>query len=349
MKAREPWWWYQPNSVGRVARLLTPIGWCYGALTTRRMRSKPRYKSALPVVAVGNFTAGGTGKTPFVMVVAECLRTLGHRPVVLSRGYGGSLAGPHWVDPAVDEARHVGDEPLLLASRVPVMLARDRAAGARAIEAAVAPQPNGTVIIMDDGLQNPSLAKDLTFAVVDAARLFGNGMCIPAGPLRAPLVAQVPSVDAVVMNGGGGADRASAPTVLAAAGYEGPMLSADVVASGDTAWLAGRAAVAFAGIGVPERFFATAIACRARLVQRISFPDHHAFSDDDARHLFALAETHAAILLTTEKDHVRLSGSEALVRLRRESHSLGVRLRLDTAGEAALLELLARRIPSPRR
>ena len=183
MRLDEPPWWYRDPPSG-IATVLRPLAALYGwAAAARYWRATP-YRSRLPVICVGNFTAGGTGKTPLVIHLCERLKAAGHEPVALTRGYGGRLSGPYWVNAKSDVARDVGDEALLLARAAPTLVARDRRAGAHAIE--TGPHPV-TVIVMDDGLQNPGLAKDLTIAVVDGGRGFGNGLTMPAGPLRAPL------------------------------------------------------------------------------------------------------------------------------------------------------------------
>jgi tetraacyldisaccharide 4'-kinase len=183
----EPRWWYS-NRWSLVPRLLNPVARVVGWSTARRWRRSDGYRATLPVVCVGNFTAGGTGKTPLALNIAECLRELGEKPVFLTRGYGGTAHGPRRVDADHDSATLVGDEAILLARTAPTFVARNRAGGAQAIEHAIAARDcSATILIMDDGLQNPQLHKDLTIAVVDGVRGLGNGHVLPAGPLRAPL------------------------------------------------------------------------------------------------------------------------------------------------------------------
>ncbi len=136
----------------------------------------------MPVICLGNLTIGGAGKTPAALAVAHLLLAAHERPFFLSRGYGGRLAGPVRVDPSFHHAADVGDEPLMLARLAPTIVARDRVAGAH-----VARSAGASVIVMDDGFQNPSLIKDLAILLVDGRRGIGNGRIIPAGPLRAPL------------------------------------------------------------------------------------------------------------------------------------------------------------------
>ncbi len=190
---REPaFWWRKP---GVACALLAPAAACYGLVARNRMTRRPA-RAGVPVVCVGNFTLGGSGKTPAVIAIAKLLRASGERVFCLSRGYGGSVSGPHRVDPHGDAASKIGDEALLLARVAPTIVSRDRAAGAEAARAAGA-----SVIIMDDGLQNRSLEKDLTIAVVDGRRGIGNGRVFPAGPLRAPLEAQWALSDALLVVG----------------------------------------------------------------------------------------------------------------------------------------------------
>lgn len=336
---REPTWWYAP-SPGPVARLLEPAGFLWGALVRRRFARASPFRSQIPVVCVGNFTAGGTGKTPLAREVARLVGTMGLSCAFLSRGYGGRITGPHWVARESDRAADVGDEPLLLAATCPTLVCRDRAAGARAIAAAT---PAAGVIIMDDGLQNPNLAKDLTLAVVDGARGVGNGRVIPAGPLRAPLGFQLDLVDAVIVNRGSSAAGATQGAFAdrLRREFQGPVLEAGIVPAGDTAWLAAAPLVAFAGIGVPGRFFATLAGLGADPVAKVPFPDHHAFTTDDATRLLGLARTHGATLVTTEKDHARLSGCDGiLAELRERTRTLPVRLAFDARDEGRLVALI---------
>lgn len=337
---REPTWWYDP-SADRRSRLLSPVGQLWGHLVRQRFaRAKP-YRSQLPVICIGNFTAGGAGKTPLALAVADLVAALDRKSGFLSRGYGGRLAGPHWVDPAHDRAADVGDEPLLLAAARPTLVSRDRAEGARAIAAGATAVD---VIIMDDGLQNPGLAKDLTLAVVDGTRGVGNGRVMPAGPLRAPLDFQLDLVDAVVINRGSGDGAAATPNAFAEQlrrDFAGPVLEARIVPGGAVDWLASAPIVAFAGIGVPDRFFATLAGLGADPVARMAFPDHHVFTPADATHLIDLAGAHGATLVTTEKDRARLAGGDGVLgALHAEARALPIRLAFDARDESRLVALI---------
>jgi tetraacyldisaccharide 4'-kinase len=333
----EPVWWYgQPPDVR--ARLLAPLGALYGWVAKSRYLRRQPYRSRFPVICVGNFTAGGTGKTPLAIAIARLLLQRGIVPVFLTRGYGGSDAGPAWVEEGPSAARRFGDEPLLLARVAPTLVARDRAAGARAIEAS---GRKVGAVIMDDGLQNPSLAKDLSIAVVDGSRGLGNGEVIPAGPLRAPFDFQLGLVDAIVVA------EPEEDGVAAAGvhermrrGFPGPVLAARVGPSGDTAWLADRSFVAFAGIANPERFFALAERLGARVLERVAFPDHHVFSRADAERLLTLANAKACDLVTTEKDWARLAGAAGAGELLRGARTLGIEMVFEERDLSRLVSLI---------
>lgn len=289
-------------------RLLQPIGAIWGAVAMRSYARAIAYRSHLPVICIGNFTAGGTGKTPLAMHVAGELQRLGRKAAFLTRGYGGRLAGPHWVDQAADKAVDVGDEPLLLARQAPTLVSRDRAIGARAIETGDRP---ADVIVMDDGLQNPSLQKTLSLAIVDGRRGLGNGRVIPAGPLRAPLDFQFGLADAIVVNEPQEGQVTAAPTAdWLRRRFPGPVLSASVQPAESVAWLDKAVVVAFAGTGAPQRFFDLLRRCGADIVHAVPFPDHHPFSDTDAQRLMDLASAASATLVTTAKDWARMSGGQ---------------------------------------
>jgi tetraacyldisaccharide 4'-kinase len=313
---REPAFWWR--KAGLRAGLLAPLAAAYGAVAARRM-ARPGVRAKTPVLCVGNFTLGGSGKTPTVLAIARMLQDAGINPFCLSRGYGGSVAGPRLVDVHADSAAQVGDEPLLLAQAAPTVVARERVGGA-----AFAHAQGADVIIMDDGLQNSSLVKDFTLAVVDGRRGVGNGFVFPAGPLRAPLQAQLPRVDAFLVIGEGTGAR----DVIAAAQARGlPVWHGRLMPdAGAVVDLKARKVFAFAGIGDPEKFFASAAEAGLTLAQRKAFPDHHRFTAEEAAELIMEAEHDGLALLTTEKDRARMAGEPLLAALAARSHVLPVTL-----------------------
>lgn len=337
MPFSEPGWWYQEKP-SRAARLLVPVAGVWGAAARWRYRHGEGFRADVPVVCVGNFTAGGTGKTPISLLIADELKRLGCRPAFLTRGYGGRVQGPHWVMPARDTAADVGDEPLLLAREAPTMIARDRARGARAISASEA---RFDAIVMDDGLQNGSLAKSLVIAVVDGRRGIGNGLVMPAGPLRAPLDFQLSLVDAVIVNAADGAREAHSEFVnWLRSHFNGPVIAATTQPAAGTEWIAGERILAFSGIGAPERFFRLIERLGGQLVGRRSFGDHHVFTDVEARDLLAEAKAHGAALCTTEKDWVRLQDDGAPAALRAAARTLPIRIEIEDRSRVRLTELI---------
>ncbi len=327
----EPAFWHRPSSL--TSRLLTPLAALYGAIAARRM-ARSGVDAGVPVICVGNYHTGGAGKTPTVLALVHMLRGLGETPFVLSRGYGGSLSGPLRVDAARHTAAEVGDEPLMMAAHAPVMIARDRVAGAK-----LARGEGASVIVMDDGFQNPALRKDFSLIVVGGGRGLGNGRVFPAGPLRAPLAPQLARTDVLLVIGEGGA-AAELERTLAARGA--PVFHARVTPDDQTVVaLRGQRVLAFAGIGDPGRFFDTLRAHGIEVAAERRFPDHHRFTKDELWALRAEATRGEFVLVTTEKDFARLSDSE-LAPLKDGITPLPVTLRFDD--EARLRELIAARL-----
>jgi tetraacyldisaccharide 4'-kinase len=303
---REPAFWQPPSSW--LSRLLMPLAAIYGEIAGHRMARKG-VAVGIPVICVGNYHVGGAGKTPTTLALVALLRELGETPVVLSRGYGGTLAGPVQVDAGRHRAADVGDEPLMMARGVPVVISRDRVAGA-----ALARSTGASVIVMDDGFQNPAVAKNTSIIVIDGDRGLGNGRVLPAGPMRAPLDLQVARTDALVIVGAGRAADAVA-TQVAAKGA--PVFRAQLrPAEESLAALQGRRVLAFAGIGDPGRFFRTLRSVGVDVAAEKAFPDHHPYTADDIATLVAQAQREALTLVTTEKDMVKLrglNGAESIV------------------------------------
>lgn len=298
---REPGFWHGASSW--KSHLLRPLGALYGAIAAKRLQ-REGLVAGIPVVCVGNYHVGGAGKTPTVLALAKLLRDLGETPVVLSRGYGGKLHGPVRVDPARHAAIDVGDEPLMLAGSLPVVVSRERADGVPLARSLAA-----SVILMDDGFQNPSVAKDVSLIVIDSDRGLGNGRVLPAGPLRAPLKPQLARTDALVIVGAGAAAEAVAADI-AARGK--PVFRTRIKPSEPSvAALRGKRVLAFAGIGDPARFFGTLRTSGIEIVKERAFADHHPFSQAEIEALIAEARRDALTLVTTEKDLARLqSGGE---------------------------------------
>lgn len=314
-----------------MSAALSPLAAVYDAIASSRMR-RPGVKAGVPVVCIGDPTVGGAGKTPTAIAIAGMLQAGGRRPVFVTRGYGGTLAGPVVVSPQ-HHAREVGDEPLLLARIAETVVSRDRIGGAKTALARGA-----EVIVLDDGFQNPALQKDLALLVLDGHRGVGNARTIPAGPLRANLAAQMDRAQAIVMIGDPGS--AVEPAIAAARVRGIPVWKARLVPdAGVLAALAGRAVLAFAGIGHPGKFFAMLERHSIRLATATAFADHHPYSPSDAADLVRRADRAGLTLVTTEKDHVRLSGHADLAELARRTVAVPVSLVFDdvAAVRAALL------------
>ncbi len=329
---REPGFWHRPSS--SIPLLLAPFGLIYGAVVARRL-ARPGLEAGVPVICVGNYHLGGAGKTPTVLALAKLLRDLGETPVVLSRGYGGRLRGPIKVDPERHVAADVGDEPLMLAGTVTVVVARDRVNGI-----ALARSQGASVILMDDGFQNPAIAKDMSLIVIDGHRGLGNGYVFPAGPLRAPLPPQLERTDALIVVGGGAA-AAQVATAIAAQGK--PVLSAHLRADeASIASLRGRRALAFAGIGDPGRFFRTLRLNGIDVAGERAFADHHRFSPAEIEALCADAKRDGLILVTTAKDLARLRVGDGLPCWAKDIVPFAVTLEFDDA--ARLRKFVSKRL-----
>ncbi len=288
-----PNFWRSDNA---LARLLDPIGQIVGAVTERKIRRAKPLRAGVPVICVGNLSVGGTGKTPVAASIADRLRNLGKNPAILMRGYGGKLKGPVKVDASTHTHEDVGDEALLHTSTTPVWVSRNRALGA--LEAI---KDGADVLVMDDGHQHTTLAKDVSIVVVDGAAGFGNGRITPAGPLREHIKPGLSRADAIVLMGEDANDLSNRLSAYA------PVLRAHIAPGPEWQKLRGRKVVAFAGIGAPEKFLQALTVVGAKVVAFHPFHDHYGYADADIQTILDEAFAVGALPVTTLKDAVRLT------------------------------------------
>lgn len=315
MKA-PPFWWQAERGI--AAKLLSPLGFIYGQVAARRM-GRPAPLADVPTLCVGNLVAGGAGKTPLALSIYNLLKDNGFRPFILSRGYGGRVHDPVLVDGRRHNSAEVGDEPLLMARYASVIVAKNRVDGA-----AYAVSCGADCLVLDDGFQSPTIGKDYNILAVDGAVGWGNGLCLPAGPLRAPLEVQLRAADAVVIIGKG-ASFSETYKKISAAGL--PLFEAELVADAAVVeQLKGQKVLAFAGIGRPEKFFQTLENNGIIVEERHAFGDHQRLKPAQCAELMMRAVDKGLQLVCTEKDWVRLDGSAEEIALQKQSIALPVQL-----------------------
>jgi tetraacyldisaccharide 4'-kinase len=296
-----PFWWKKP---GMMAWLLSPLAFAWGHATAFRMGLPPSGSVRIPVLCVGNLIAGGAGKTPTCIALAQAAAKRKLNPGFLSRGFGGRINGPFRVNPARNRADAVGDEPLLLARVAETVISSDRHAGAAMLVAL-----GCDFIIMDDGFQNPALRKDYSIVVVDAKRGIGNGFSIPSGPLRAPVAQQLRFAEAVLVIG----NAPGGDVVIRQAARQGkPVFQGKIISDDPKSRWKGKRVLAYAGIADPEKLYDSLREANAKVVRQCSFPDHHYYTEEEAAEMLHIAEELDLQLVTTSKDMVRLAGAGSM-------------------------------------
>lgn len=304
MKLKTPSFWYRPNlsEISALEKILTPLSLLYGLGHIIHQHNGQRKKFGMPVVCIGNINAGGTGKTPTALALMRIIReqSLARNPYFLLRGYGGGEIGPIAVDLEKHTAWQTGDEALILAESAPTVTSADRCQGA-----ALAAQKGADLIVMDDGLQNPGIHKDIKIIVINGAMGFGNGKMLPAGPLRSPLSSGLAQADAFILIG------KDERNILSALPAGKPVFEAYLTAE-DTLD-ANKNYIAFAGIGYPDKFFSfLKNDLKYNVVESIPFPDHYPYEEKDLVALHKKAQTLGATLITTPKDFLRLPAVEGI-------------------------------------
>ena len=342
---KPPAWWTEDLNKSRnvlVRSTLRAAGNAYGSAAKLREQMVDAYQCSKPVICIGNFTVGGAGKTPLAINVADRLSARGKSIAFLTRGYGGTVEGPHMVDPGTDTAEAIGDEAFLLAQHGPVMISADRAAGARILELV-----DCDVIIMDDGFQNPTLRKDLSIIVADASvdQPFGNLEVMPAGPLRAPIDWQSKHADAILVVSD---EPKDVQRIREDLNFECPMFRATIKTKPVPLTMQHDAIIAFCGIGKPEKFFQTLADLELNVTAHIAFDDHHPFSDEEAAELVERSQQTGAKLLTTTKDATRIRNasnpSPMMKKLADRLSELEIELRVIEEDESRFDALIERAI-----
>ncbi|WP_321338562.1 tetraacyldisaccharide 4'-kinase [uncultured Cohaesibacter sp.] len=326
MKA--PGFWTERNA---LAWLFYPVSLVYGRISLARFKKEARYKAHMPVLCIGNLVMGGAGKTPTALTLGRMAKSQHLTPIFLTRGFKGQEAGPLLVDPQTHSIADVGDEALLLARVAPTIVSRDRVAGAKLAEE-ISGGKEGSIIIMDDGFQNPYLHKDFNLIIVDSQQGLGNGFVFPAGPLRAPLHPQVWRADQFVIVGEG--DKA--PTLHQLFSRLGKGAVSACLQPDKCSLLGGTRVFAFCGIGQPEKFYRTLSQLDLAVIDHINFDDHHSFSREEGQEILDRADAQNLEIVTTAKDHVRLAElGDIGTQLAQKAHVIEVDMCFEDKGFAA--------------
>ena len=292
MKA--PQFWKQKDS--KLAKILNPIGFFYGWSVARRFKKAHPYQANIPVICVGNLSVGGTGKTPVCLALGSMLKEMNIPFYFLNHGYKSKQQGI-LVNPKRMTALETGDEAQLLAELAPTIVDRHRARGAQ-----LAQKRGAKALIMDDGFQDPSLIKSLSFLVVDGRTGFGNGRLIPAGPLREPIAKGLARADAVII---AGADDSNTADLIKKIAPDMPVFNGHFEPDAETInALQGKEVLAFAGIGNPDKFFNMLTGSGIPVARAMPFPDHYFYTRFDVEQL--LAEAGGKTIVTTTKDYVKI-------------------------------------------
>jgi tetraacyldisaccharide 4'-kinase len=287
---KTPAWW-QTRSL--TAQILLPISAMWQFCAWLRPRLATPVKLSVPVICVGNVVAGGGGKTPVALALGEATKALGINAYFISRGYGGSIRLPTRVDIARHTASEVGDEPLLLAHVLPTIIARDRVQAAK-----LAVEQGATLIIMDDGLQYPHMIKDFSILVMKGENPIGNGLLMPAGPLREPLASALKRSDVIIHIDG---NNVPLPQVILQSRKSVFKSKSQTVVPESI-----NKAIAFAGIAHPVHFHQSLIRAGVEVLEFYDYPDHHPYTQHEINRLVEHAKALSVPLITTEKDLVRL-------------------------------------------
>lgn len=297
---KSPEFWTRRDSV--LSAVLAPLGGVYDVCAQARAALTPPRTAPVPVVCVGSALVGGAGKTPCAIALLSRLRTAGIDAYAVSRGYGGRARGPLQVDTGSRSVDAVGDEPLLLARVAPTWVARDKVAAVQA-----AADDGARVVVLDDGLQNPTLKKDLSVLVIDSSIGIGNGRIFPAGPLREPLSRALDRVHAaIVLDGAGTGETGGWPETIGRFRASLPVHPARLVPTATALPALERPVFAFAGIGYPAKFFSMLRGMGCDLAGAVAFPDHHRYTPEDVMEITEAATVMGARPVTTAKDAVRL-------------------------------------------